>query len=251
MIENSNLPQFIISEVEPLLKLLKVYGMKKRDIEIYLRLLNSGGLTAKELSVMTGLPQSKVYESLSKLIEKGWVMKSSDRPSIFYPVNIAEVWNETKHEISKKMEEVETKVIPLLERASVGSPPLFRIFLLSEGKIQYYIEKVFSKASKEVLIAISHKEIINDEFFEKISSLKDKGAKIWMIITKGVYEFLKDKNIMVRENYKIADEMFGSGIISDEILLIFKNGNQLNALWSDHNYFVELGKIYFEHLWSH
>jgi sugar-specific transcriptional regulator TrmB len=149
------------------------------------------------------------------------------------------------------MEEVETKVIPLLERASVGSPPLFRIFLLNEGKIQYYIEKVFSKASKEVLIAISHKEIINDEFFEKISSLKDKGAKIWMIITKGVYEFLKDKNIMVRENYKIADEMFGSGIISDEIILIFKNGNQLNALWSDHNYFVELGKIYFEHLWSH
>ena len=45
--------------------------------------------------------------------------------------------------------------------------------------------------------------------------------------------------------------MFGSGAVGDNsIVLVVETGNVMGAIISNHQFFVSIGRIYFDHLWE-
>jgi len=239
---------FISAEVRSLSKLLKLMGLGKREVDIYLYLLSKGPSTAKDIARDLNLPYSKSYEALTKLTRLGWVIKSEERPYRFYPMNIREVWNEMKKNIESKMLEVEEKLIPIVEKVATNSSPLFRILLIDEDEVQKFLSRMLQGRGREISLAIAHRELLNEEIVETLSAFWEGRARV--ILTK---ELAEDAHkIMSKKNikFRVIKEMFGSGAIGHGILLIYKNEDRLNGLWSDHAYFVDLGKVYFEYLWS-
>ena len=53
--------------------ILKEIGFSDREIRVYIALLEIGKSTAGPISIKANLSQTKVYETLGKLIEKGLV----------------------------------------------------------------------------------------------------------------------------------------------------------------------------------
>lgn len=238
-----------LNEISPLLKFLKIFGLKKRDIEIYALLLINGKMTAKQISEITYLPSSKVYDSLSRLLEKGWVLKTSERPSKFEAINIRDLWKELKTELFAKIGYIENSILPIVERIATTQTTLFKIFLLNEDRLWNFIYRVIESEKKSISVAIAHQELIKKELIGKLQEVSNK-INVRLLVTESVYDSSQDLLKGFDGKMKKTKEMFGSGFIGNEIILIYKNGDRLYGLWSDHGYFVDLGKVYFEYLWS-
>ena len=65
---------------------LREMGLNAYEIDTYLALLESGQMTAMEVSEQAKVPYSKMYEVLNSLKAKGWIKSSESRPFKYYPV---------------------------------------------------------------------------------------------------------------------------------------------------------------------
>ena len=66
---------------------LREMGLNAYEIDTYITLLESGQLTAMEISQEAKLPYSKIYDVLNALKEKGWVKSSESRPFKYSPTS--------------------------------------------------------------------------------------------------------------------------------------------------------------------
>ncbi|MGB9725205.1 MAG: TrmB family transcriptional regulator [Fervidicoccaceae archaeon] len=239
---------FLSAEIGSLARLLRLMGLGKREIDIYLYLLTHGPSTAREIAKSLNIPYSKAYDSLSKLNQLGWVIKTESRPYRFHPTNVREIWDETKKGIENKMQEVEEKLIPLIEKIASSPSPLFKILLIDESEVLRFFLKMIEFKGKELSLAIAHAELLKDNIPEILNTLWEDRARI--LLTKDIMESVGTSLKRKRVKLRVINEMFGSGAIGQGIMLIYKNGSRLNGLWSDHAYFVDLGRVYFEYLWN-
>jgi|UniRef100_A0A7J3SJN0 sugar-specific transcriptional regulator TrmB len=238
----------ISAEVGSLTKILRLMGLSKREIEVYLLLQANGPSTAREVAQGLDIPYSKAYESLSRLMKLGWVLRAEGRPHKFFPVNIREIWQEAKKEIEAKMSDVEERVIPVIEKLATTPSPLFKILLLGEEDVFRFFNKMIDARGKNLSLAIAHRELLTMQSIQRISGVW--GASARLLVTKEVLDTSELKRFSREVKVRVIKEMFGSGVIGDGIMLVIRNGGRLNALWSDHAYFVDLGKVYFEYLWE-
>ncbi len=66
-------------------KALLELGLTHYEIKVYVTLLSQGYLTASEVSKISKIPFSKVYDVLSNLQNKGFVRVEESRPAKYYP----------------------------------------------------------------------------------------------------------------------------------------------------------------------
>ncbi len=244
----SSVLEFIDSELYGLNKLMKLLGLSKRDLEIYFLILTSKGMTANEISEILDIPLPKVYESLSVLSNRRWIYKTMERPARYYSIPIREVWEDLKRKINDMMREVEEKIIPVLESMSEKPAPLFKVILLGKDRIVSFTKRIIRISKSEVAIAMSFPEVMSRDVIEELNKASAY-KNIRLIVTEDVARILEGRLNKYMQVKKV-DKLFGSGVIGDEILLIVRSGGELNGLWSDHVYFIDLGKVYFNYMWS-
>jgi sugar-specific transcriptional regulator TrmB len=235
-------------ELAGIFKFMRILGVSKKELEVYSLLQSNPGLTANEISKMVGAPTPKVYEALSTLIGRKWVYRTNTRPYKYYAIPVRELWDDIKLTIESQLREVDEKVIPILEKMASSPMPLFRVLLIDDTRIPFFIKRILSKTKNEVYMAISYPELLTKDIINYIrASVVTKHVKV--IVPSDLQGILKKRWVKGVE-YKVTERLFGSGIIGDEILLVVKSASELNALWSDHAYFIDLGKIYFKYIWD-
>lgn len=70
--------------MESLARVLALLGIGRREIDIYLALVEKGPLTARELSDQLGIPYTKIYAYLDKLRNHGLISpERAVRPAKF------------------------------------------------------------------------------------------------------------------------------------------------------------------------
>lgn len=225
-------------------KFASVFGISKSELKIYSYLLIYGRATAREISDKIGMPYTKVYNILSKLEGRGWIIKIDKRPAVYEAIPLKEVWNKIKNTFQEKLNEFEKQFIEPIS-AIFSSNMLYSIIVIPRDNIIDNIIKLLKDYSKIYLIAISYQELVKDEIIEliKANSLK---AETKIIVDKNV-NFPEIPSAQMRK----AQSLFGSGLItSDSILLIVKSNDNLTGLFSNHKYFVDIATVYFNHLWS-
>jgi len=240
---------FINEIIDKIIPLTKVLGLSSIDVKVYITLLMNGPLTARKLAELLSISVTKTYEPLNRLIKKGFVEKSRERPAVYYAKPPREVWSNIKREVTDLMEFIENYIIPQLEAmASIPSQP-YQITIIPQGSIIREIVTLISKSKSDVDIAISFPELVVNEVINAITDAsKDKRVRV-LVTSRIAKLFDRLKNGFV--HVKILDDMFGSGVIGDTVILIVKNpSGTLNAMWSSHKYFNEIARVYFNHLWS-
>ncbi len=65
-------------------KSLEKIGLTGYEIKTFATLLNTGEITASDLSQKCGVPYSKIYEVLGGLVEKGWIGSDNSRPTKYF-----------------------------------------------------------------------------------------------------------------------------------------------------------------------
>lgn len=223
----------------------RAFGISRNELKLYFILLLNGKMTAREVSDAMNISYTKIYPVLTKLEGRGWITRIGKRPSYYIANPIRDVWENVKKNILENLEKVERDIILPISVLLSSQTSIYNIALVQQDNLIKTIKQVLSENSSKFYLAISFLELLKDDLirFLEINSYKND---VRIIATKNIKI---DSRVL---HVRYLDAMFGSGIITtNSILLIIKTqGNMLLGMYSNHAYFVEIGKVYFEYLWE-
>lgn len=238
-------------------ELMRRLGLTQNEIKVYILLLNTGPLTAKEISDYGEVPFSKVYLVLKSLEDKGWVSLLRGRPLKYVALSPDDAVKKAKVHREKEWEEAAGKVLPILK-------PLYEARVISEAPEVWIVRGEENVSSRVIdLVLKSHYELLMalhakiESLFEKVQVI-DKTmssyipAHIKILIPRDLVSEVECFRRFGAE-LRYREAMFGGGVISDtrEALLLLGESNKISAaIWSNHSSLIYLAKLYFEKLWE-
>ena len=228
-----------------LANIARAFGISRNELKLYFVLLLNGKMTAKEISNAMNISYTKIYPVLTKLEGRGWIIRVGKRPSYYMANPIRDVWENVKKSILENLEKIERDIILPISILLSSQTSSYNITLVQQENILKTVKQVISENSSKYYVALSFDELLTEDII-KILEVNSYKNDVKVIATKNLK--IDSKTLKVR----YLDSMFGSGIItSNSIFLIIKTQeNILLGMYSNHIYFVEIGKVYFEYLWD-
>ncbi|MCL2359227.1 MAG: hypothetical protein LBH74_00080 [Nitrososphaerota archaeon] len=235
---------------------LREMGLNAYEIDSYLVLLDSGEMTAMEISRQANVPYSKTYEVLNSLKEKGWIKSGESRPFKYYPVPPLEAARSTKLRLEGKYvcwESILAETLqPLYEKRELVERPDMLILRGQQAALTK-IEEIFKKASVEIMVAAP-------EFAKPLIMLAEPllGSGLKKSVTMKLMAAGRKEDWQFIKKYaglgalRIRDHMFGGGIIADgkEAMLFLGEDKPSLVIWSNHVGLVGFAREYFQFLWD-
>ncbi|MDH5462178.1 MAG: BlaI/MecI/CopY family transcriptional regulator [Candidatus Bathyarchaeota archaeon] len=232
-------------------KTLRQIGLTSYETRAYLALIESGVMTASQVSERSDVPYSKIYETLNSLQRKGWIETKKGRPTRYYPKAPSEAFQATRLRLEENMRLWNQAVIeelqPLYERREFREKPDIWI-LRGESSVLAKLQEMLDGARKELMVAApGFARVFMDAGVPALNRLQSGGVDIRVMVSGGwnVEELRGVGELRVR------DGMFGGGIIVDgrEALLLLGEEKPTLVIWSNHVGLVQFAKDYFQHLW--
>ncbi len=232
-------------------ELFRIVGLGASELRIYLVVLLRGPTTAKDLAKEVNISPTKIYEPLNKLVRLGLLEKTSDRPAKYIAVNPRIAWKKIKSYIDERIRFFEERILPQIESLYRGGSGTYRVLIVPPQLIENSVRDVILSSSSNIDIAISYSELLTNDIVNSIIEVSDK-VKIRLLVEEELrnHDFI-GKISSSSVSLRFLNGMFGSGVIGGIVILIVKApGGELIGIWSDHEFFTEIAKVYFDHLWN-
>jgi len=242
-------------------KAMENLGLTSYEIKVYLSLLERGSMTASDISKISGVPYSKIYEVLNSLENKVWLESDSSRPQKFYPKSpstaLDAVRLQKENEIKNNEEIIKNELIPIYEKSGIKEKPeiwVVRGFYNIAGKVN----EIIQNSQRELLIALPQlAQDIAKSLQPMLRTLHDKGIRIVVLVSEGTSTEII-KAISRIADVRIKNNMFGGGVIGDGIQVLILLGEEGNrngssepiAIWAEHPGLAVYAKDYFNYLWN-
>ncbi|RLI83930.1 TrmB family transcriptional regulator [Archaeoglobales archaeon] len=165
-----------------IINILKSFGFSEYEAKAILALLSRGALSAKEVSEISGIPRTSVYDVMNSLVAKGFV-EAFDRPKKFRALKTTEILSILSKRAAEGIDFLK-KELPRFEEAEVEEIKIYRGELVLD-KLKEMVSNakdniigIFSYISDEireiletskcklVLISLNAKEVKNAEAYE-------------------------------------------------------------------------------------
>ncbi len=174
-------------------KLLKKLGFTDYETKIYLTLVRLGPSKASVISRASSVPSNKVYESLIKLAQQGFV-SSLDLTPKFYKVTGIEKLRELVEKQEKEIREIKSSLSNLERSISAKRPDIQDIATVLKGK-------------KNIIAKLGEQTPKFEEYQYSFGGSLIWGAKSARLVTKAVrrgidIRFLIHKDSKREEVYK-------------------------------------------------
>jgi sugar-specific transcriptional regulator TrmB len=240
-------------------KALEKIGLTSYEIRTFSSLLETGELTASDLSQKSGVPYSKIYEVLGTLEEKSWIGSDDSRPTKYFAKSPSTGLDTTKQKMeddfSRNQSIILNELVPLYEKSGTSEKP--DIWVITGGiNIGAKILEMVETCRNEVMIALPEAgEELVKQALPKLRSLHDKGVDI-TILASDTMDKEAIKAIKRVASVKIKKGLFGGGIISDKKYVVILLGPEIAgesssdvvAIWADHAGLAGFARQYFEYL---
>lgn len=239
-------------------------GLTNSESKVYFYLLKKKNFTATEISKLAQVPQSKVYDVLSKLVQKGLCTETLGKVKKYSPVNPKVGFDNLFKELEekkKRVSDLSESLLPLYLSEKENTDPLDYIQVLREkNRIAEKVEYLERIAKEEVLAfdkppyAIPK---INEEEFRGL----ERGVKY-----KAVYEITEAKKFdsMTQmkmymesgEEIRVAYDLPMKMMIFDGKIVIFALRDRitskpsLTSMVIEHPDIIKAFKITFYSIWE-
>lgn len=228
-----------------LLELMKL-GLSAYEVKAYLSLLDENPATAYEIGKASGIPTSKVYEVLKKLVRKGIVsVIDAGRTRRYIPLAADEFLNRHKNMMEKTIDSLRTELSVV--KGKQGFSYIWNI--TDYGYLMYKVKEAIGGAKRTILLSIWEKELVLIE--HELRDAMKKGVKV-VILHFG------SPKVKIGQMYPhpiedtIYQEKGGRGLVvvvdSSEILTgTISASNRTEGAWSMNRGFVTLAEDYIKH----
>ena len=230
----------IDSYIENLIKL----GLKEPEAKVYLNLLKKKNFTATEISRLSGVPRTKIYDVLHKLINKGLCVEILGGVKKYSPANPKTAFNgliqKYEQDYQKELElrkiivsNMSDTIFPFYHSEKENTDPLDYIKVLREkSRIAEKFSYLVKRAKEEILAFTKRPYALNLESNEEGLTAIKKG-----IMVKSIYEiddarepdFLKLVEMFAEtgEDVRVAYELPMKMMIFDNRIVMFTLENKI------------------------
>jgi sugar-specific transcriptional regulator TrmB len=246
--------------IEELVERLKVLGLSPYEAKAYAVLLSVGEATAREISDLSNIPRTKVYDVLKRLADKGFVEVQPGTPTLFKASEPSEVAGIILRDIVKRVKEF----VEIAENVKIEKRKRVQLVWVSRGKfaVESRIKEVVDGAEDELLlflidssirVEIPKPEIARILLLEKVAvpnrhfRIVDRNK-----LRKSNHEFFR-KFVELLEGYSFEGVKVKPVLLciadGKKSVLAFKEGDELVAVTITIPLVVLLQKAMFEALW--
>ena len=236
---------------------LKKLGFSRQEIEIYVKLVTEGPLTAKEISREVNIPYMKLYSMLKRLESKGVVRKDkSKRPQKYFaepPMKIYEIIREEVISQLEKLGNYFKTLQEMYETSHLSHLTRTPVELISGKRgVSNLVEKIFEETSRFIYMAIPFKDLL--DLLNLFQRINYDQIEVKILIAKNLLNnsirIIKDKPIPLTL-IRLKDKMFGFGFVTEKhVLLAVKSDGEIRGIHSSAEYFIEIARVYFNFLWD-
>lgn len=231
------------------INLLKSIGLTDTESKAYLTLIKHGNTSGYEASKLSGVPRSKIYNTLESLVRKGFIIFSeNDGNTRYASIPINEISEKIKRDMNYTLDELD---IQLKDYEEVTD--LEYIWHIKEyNNVFAKCRNIINRTEKELLIQIWEEDIT--EILDEVIALQDKGIKIAMVFfnenektTLPINNYVKHG--MLKQKY---EEMGGRFItlVSDNEQVVFGqilSGNVAEVIWTKSRPMISMAGEYVRH----
>jgi len=238
--------------------LLQKIGLTENEAKVYVALIKTGNTTSSKVVSTARISSGKIYETLDKLYQKGFISISNVNGIKHFqttnPESILNYLEEQKKALNQKEEELK-KIIPNI--VSLQKETEFKSeILVGVRGIKPLIEKLFAEAKNSILamgIRGDKKTTYNNFWWhltnEEIEK-KNKKAKYLFIENKSKYfkQHQKLKNVESKTLESISPAAID--IIDNHVLILTYEENELHCVHINSEPIAKSFKSFFENLWK-
>lgn len=245
---------------EKLVQDLIEFDLSEYEAKIYLILNTRGPLTASEISKLTKIPYSKVYEIIKKLQLKTIIEVSSENNHKKFKA--VEPMHAIKKIIGKKEEDVNKlkdkakEILKQIKDQKVPHESKNGIWI-AEGRKEF-LEKlsIMLKNSSDYFYGMTKEFSRIPDLDDEIINASKRGVKFKML---GIGRFnklnLARAKWYISHNVEVRITQLGIqpriGLVDGkEVCIRVDNPNNSEFIWSDNQGLINLTKSYFEELWK-
>ncbi|MCQ4343889.1 MAG: hypothetical protein NO117_02890, partial [Sulfolobales archaeon] len=158
---------------------------------------------------------------------------------------LLEVWRSLKDKVYDTVEEIERDVIVPLHSLLSTRPSVETVGVVSGRAVKDALLSVVRRSIRSLDVALAHRALIDDHLVRALEEAS-KRAAVRVLLEHGI-----ELSMPSRVEVKVRKGMFGSGAVGDNsMVLVVETGNVMGAIISNHQFFVSIGRIYFDHLWE-
>jgi sugar-specific transcriptional regulator TrmB len=236
-------------------------GLTSYEIRVYTSLLESGAMTAANISKKSGVPYSKIYEVLNGLEDKGWLESDSSRPQKFFPKSPSTALEATRTRFDNNFRESQSAIVnelmPLYTKSGVKERPEIWV-ATGIMNIASKVNEIIQNSQHELLVALPHiAENVAKPLQPVLRMLHDKGVKVNILASSKIHPETVKSLSRVAE-VRVKDGLFGGGVIGDgkHVVILLGEGSgdggavEPVAIWADHAGLAVFAKGYFQYLWD-
>lgn len=142
---------------DSLLLQLKGIGMSEYEAKVYATLSALRVATAREIHELTKIPRGRVYETLSSLAQKGFIVSSGKSPARYSPIDVGQTFERLKQESMVSLEGLYQRLKAL--ETEIPEPLMQGYELRTEWTRANQIRMILRRAKSEIIL------LCNDEEF--------------------------------------------------------------------------------------
>jgi sugar-specific transcriptional regulator TrmB len=236
-------------------------GMTGYEIRVYTSLLDTGAMTAADISKKSGVPYSKIYEVLNSLEDKGWLESDSSRPQKFFPKSpstaLEAMRMRSENNFRESQSAIVSELMPMYTKSGIKEKPEIWV-VRGLYNIAAKVSEIVQNCQQELLVALpSVAQDVAKPMQPVLRTLFEKGIKISVLASEDTSADVVKALSRVSE-VRLKTGMFGGGVIGDGKHVMILLGESMGengvvdpiAIWADHAALAGFAKDYFQYLWE-
>ncbi len=174
-----------MSSVPSWQKLSEHAGLSEYEAKVYVSLIEKGSSKARKVSMICGVPRTKVYGTLKKLIERGLVIEVPGEPRKYAPTspaNAFRIYLQSYQEKAENLNDIVSSLENNYKKMNIETEPQKEDMWIIQGRhgILRRIREMLSGAEESVDVTTTENGLIL--FYKAVNKLLDKleakGVKI-------------------------------------------------------------------------
>ena len=168
-------------------------GLSEYQAKVYITLVISGQSKARDISQISGVPRTKVYETLKNLIDRGLVEELPSNPLKFIASSPIKSFRENFQPLEEKTKNLR-KLLHILEfyhRKAKNTETIEQteVWILRDSEVLKKLKSILYEAKKSVMILTSTSGIIflYRDFGKILDRTAEKGVKIQILTPRDPY----------------------------------------------------------------
>ncbi|MEJ2053205.1 MAG: helix-turn-helix domain-containing protein [Calditrichaceae bacterium] len=233
--------------MQKIISLMQSIGFSQYESRVYIALLKNANVTGYELAKLSGVPASKIYPILNRLIDKEIIQVIDTDPKKYIPQPPDEILSRMRSDYSAAFDILDEQLEQIYSVEEGSDNHIWNV----SGR-EVIIRKVkdfINESSEKLYLSVWDEEL--DEISDVVISAKERGVQI-TIVHFGNKLLGIDREYKHGREHRIRIERGGRRIaliIDDKKVILghFLEDGSSNAAWTTNKGLVLLAKDYIIH----